>query len=180
MQVKTTLRFGTGHTGIRDTPERGRPAYASVYMKGSIVCKSTRGPERCSLLRGWRVGETPAPGCLKTEVRTEGRAHTRARGSSKKKWRPLGATAAAQTAFVCVRELNTRSTVVSTVFNILGPVSLIRHTRVGLRFSEHCKLREAFAASRSTALLTAATPLPLPHMCVRSSPRTRCYSPQAS
>ena len=70
--------------------------------------------------------------------------------------------------------------VYSTVFNLLRPVSHIRHTRVGHRSSEHCTLREAIEVDRATAIATTAAPLPLPHMYVYTSPRTQGSSRQAS
>ena len=69
--------------------------------------------------------------------------------------------------------------VYSTIYNILGRVSLIRHTRVGLNFFGHLTPREASAVSRSTAIATAVTLLPLLHMYVRISARTQAQSHQA-
>ena len=62
--------------------------------------------------------------------------------------------------------------VLSTIFNILRQVSFIQCTRVGHRFISAFTRTRAFAALRSTAILTTATSLPLPHMHVCSSPRT--------
>ena len=66
--------------------------------------------------------------------------------------------------------------VYSTIYNILGRVSLIRHTRVGLNFFGHLTPREASAVSRSTAIATAATPQHLSHMYVRISACTQADS----
>ena len=69
--------------------------------------------------------------------------------------------------------------VYSTMYNILAPVSLIQYTRVGTDSSGHLRPHEASAVSRSPAIATAATPLPLSYMCVRISARTQTQSRQA-
>ena len=61
----------------------------------------------------------------------------------------------------------------------MGPVPLIRHTRADHRFLSHLRPREASEASRSTAIVSAAAPLPLPHMYVRISARTQGWHPPA-
>ena len=66
--------------------------------------------------------------------------------------------------------------VYGTLFNILSDkfYSYGTHVQLAVTVSRSifARRREASEASRSTALLTTSTPLLLPHMYVRSSPRT--------
>ena len=80
---------------------------------------------------------------------------------------------------VCVKELNTRSRAhFSTSWDQFHSYGS-RHTRADHRFLSHLRPREASEASRSTAIVSAAAPLPLPHMYVRISARTRGWHPPA-
>ena len=61
-----------------------------------------------------------------------------------------------------------------------GPQILIPWHGIRVGKGLRSKLREAFAASRSTAIVTAAAPRPLPHVYVYSSSRTQGSSRQES